>query len=250
MIDLSGKTVLITGASSGLGRQCAITLSRLGAILGITGRDSTRLSETLGSLSGYGHFAIAFDLGGQGNPAELISNFVHKIGPLTGFIHAAGIQLTRPLSMMNAERFGSVMQVNVTSAFELSRIITKKGYISEGGASFVFIASIMGIVSRPGLIAYSASKGALIAGACAMAVELVRKKITVNCISPGMIRTPLIEEHLSELDEKQIQERIKLYPLGLGTPKDIATMCAYLISQRARWITGTNIVIDGGYSAL
>ena len=249
MIDLAGKVIVVTGATSGIGRQCAITCSQLGASVAVMGRNRDRLDETMRSLAGGEHLALAHDLKEVQALGALVSRISADLGPISGFVHAAGVQVTKSLATMLAEDYSEVMSVNVVSAFELARIISRKEHLDPKGAGFVFIASVMGSVARPGLVAYCASKGALTSGARSMALELCRKRVTVNTISPGMIRTTLLDEHLAMLSESQLADRLKLYPLGPGTPQDVASMCAFLLSDHARWITGTNVVIDGGYSA-
>lgn len=249
MIDLTGKVILVTGASSGIGRQCAITLSGLGAVIALTGRDARRLKETEELLAGNKHMSLICDLSADCDLENLILKFVQALGRFDGFVHAAGLQVTQPLSRMKLVDYEVLMRVNVFSAFSLAKSISLKNHLSAGGASFVFISSIMGLVSRPALTAYSASKGALLSGAKALALELARKKTRVNCVLPGMVITPLMDKHISDLNQNQISERIEKYPLGVGTPDDVANACAFLVSDAARWITGTNIVVDGGYCA-
>ena len=249
MIDLTGKVILVTGASSGIGRQCAITLSRLGAAVALTGRDEQKLKETSMMLAGKHQMSLPFDLSSDSNHDELVSKFTQLLGPIDGFVHAAGLQLTQPLRNIKLVDYELLMRVNVFSAFALAKSMTRNSHISVNGASIVFVSSIMGLVSRPALTAYSASKGALLSGAKALALELSKKKTRVNCVLPGMVMTPLMEKHISNLDENQITKRIENYPLGVGTPDDVANVCAFLVSDAARWITGTNIVVDGGYCA-
>jgi NAD(P)-dependent dehydrogenase (short-subunit alcohol dehydrogenase family) len=249
MIDLRNRAILITGASSGIGRQCAITCSELGASVALVGRNAARLAETQSLLAKGTHCVVEQDLTAYEALGPAVSKVVEQLGPISGFVHSAGIQLTQPLAVMTAAKYAELFAINVVSGFELARIICRKEHLAAGRASLVFIASIMGLVARPGLTAYCASKGALIAGIRSMALELARKEVTVNCISPGMILTPLMQEHLDTLSEAQRTERKQLYPLGPGQPGDVAGACAFLLSQQARWITGTNLVIDGGYSA-
>jgi NAD(P)-dependent dehydrogenase (short-subunit alcohol dehydrogenase family) len=249
MINLMGRTLLVTGASSGIGRQCAILCSELGAVVALMGRDEQRLEETRGQLVGGGHCVVRQDLTELEGLGPAVKRVVDEIGPLSGLVHSAGIQLTRPLAAMSSAAYQEILAVNVVSGFELARMLCRRENRAVGRVSLVFIASIMGTVARPGLTAYCASKGAMIAGVRALALELARKKVTANCVSPGMVRTPLMEMHLGKLTEEQAAAREARYPLGVGEPADVAGACAFLLSEQARWITGTNLVIDGGASA-
>ena len=139
--------------------------------------------------------------------------------------------------------------MNVIAGIELARTIIKKKYISSVGASLVYIASVMGINGQPGKTAYSASKGALIAAVRSMALELAPNNIRVNAVSPGVVDTPMSQKLFSEIPQAAQQAVISMHPLGIGRPDDIAQACLFLLSDASRWITGTNLIIDGGYSA-
>ena len=142
-----------------------------------------------------------------------------------------------------------MFSVNVIAGFELAKIISKKKYLYKNGASFVFISSVMGILGQLGKIGYCSSKGSLISGVKAMALELASKKIRVNCILPGVVETEMSNEMFQKLSEESKKNIVDMHPLGLGKPEDIAYACVYLLSDSARWVTGTNLIIDGGYSA-
>jgi len=131
----------------------------------------------------------------------------------------------------------------------LVKYISNKKNICEDGASIIFIASIMSILGQPAKVAYCSSKGALISGVRAMALELANKKIRVNAISPGVVRTPLIDDMFKSIPEESQKSILDMHPLGIGMPEDVANACGFLLSENARWITGTNLVVDGGYSA-
>jgi NAD(P)-dependent dehydrogenase (short-subunit alcohol dehydrogenase family) len=150
---------------------------------------------------------------------------------------------------MTTLKYNEIFSVNVFSGFELAKIISKKNYINDAGGSFVFISSIMGMVGQPGKIGYCASKGALLAGSRAMALELAAKKIRVNCVCPSIVETEMTEKLFQGLPEESKQEIIKMHPLGLGKPEDVASAALFLLSDTSRWITGSQLVVDGGYSA-
>ncbi|HOD17362.1 MAG TPA: SDR family oxidoreductase [Candidatus Cloacimonadota bacterium] len=248
-IDLNNKVIVISGASSGIGRQIVIQCAELGAKLILLGRNQEELSKTIKLLPTTGHIAKSIDLTNFDEIEPMISDCVQKIGKISGFCHSAGIEYTLPLRSMTIRHYQEQFAINTIAAFELSRVISKKAYMQNEGGSFVFIASIMGVVGRPGLTGYSASKGALIAGAKSMALELAPKKIRVNCISPGTIMTNLIENMLNNLEAEQRNKRLGDFPLGIGEPQDVANLAAFLLSDRSKWITGANIIIDGGYTA-
>ena len=172
-----------------------------------------------------------------------------RIGKISGFVHSAGIEMTLPLRSMQPSYYEDMFATNVISGFELARIISRKKYLGESGVSFIFISSVMGILGQAGKVGYCSSKGALISGAKAMALELAKKNIRVNCILPGVVETEMSNKMLENLPEESKKSILGMHPLGLGKPEDIANACAFLLSDASRWITGTNLIVDGGYSA-
>lgn len=248
--SLKNKNILITGASSGIGRQCAITFSQLGANVILIARNKERLKETYNKLDKGNHLIIFQDITEYNKLEEIVRCSVEKVGKISGFVHSAGIEITLPLRNMHPSYYEEIFSVNVIAGFELARIISKKKYINKEGASFVFISSVFGVVSQPAIIAYSSSKGALISGVKSIALELASKKVRVNCISPGQIEsTQMTENIFNKLSKEEKTKRIEMHPLGLGKPEDIANACTFLLSDAARWITGINLIVDGGYSA-
>ena len=150
---------------------------------------------------------------------------------------------------MTKTDFENLFAVNVIAGFELCKIISHKKYISPDGGSFVFIGSVMGVLGQPGKIGYCASKGALVAGVKAMALELSAKKIRANCLLPGIVETGMTTKLFDSVLPENRQAIVDKHPLGLGTPEDVAYLSSFLLSDLARWITGASIAIDGGYSA-
>jgi NAD(P)-dependent dehydrogenase (short-subunit alcohol dehydrogenase family) len=246
--DLTGKRILITGASSGIGRAVAIECSKLGAELILLGRNEERLIETLGNLSGKNHSYAIFDFANK-NDFEGLNEMISAHGKLSGLVHCAGVTSTLPLKSISDERLKNTFESNVFGAFDLTKWFTKKSIIKETGGSIVFIASVMGIVGEVGKSLYAMTKGALISGSKSMALELAPRKIRVNCISPGVVLTPMVENGVYANDEKLFQKVKDLHPLGLGNPEDIAHSVSFLLCDASQWITGTNLIIDGGYSA-
>ena len=247
--SLENKTILITGASSGIGQQCAIDCSRMGAKVIAIGRNEDRLRETLNKMKGEDHSMYSYDLSQLDGIKDLISQIVTVRGKLDGIICAAGIEKSAPIKLLTPFDYEDVMRVNAISAFELVRHATGIKNMNSP-ASVVLISSITSVIARTGTAAYSASKGALVSGARVMTTELAKRRIRVNCISPGTILTPLMQNYLSQLSEEDYKKRIAGFPLGLGNTTDISSACIYLISDASRWITGQNIIIDGGYTIL
>jgi NAD(P)-dependent dehydrogenase (short-subunit alcohol dehydrogenase family) len=246
--SLVNKNILITGASSGIGASCAITCSKCGANIILLGRNQTKLERTLEQMIPGKHFVLPYDLTDISGIEKTLEESLYKFGRIDGFVHSAGIDITLPLSSLRYKDYHSIFTINVISGFEIARVISKKQFSQTSGASYVFIASIMGLIGRPGTIAYSSSKGALLAGCRSMALELARKKIRVNCISPSVVRTELIENLFIELPEGAKDRIESMHPLGLGLPIDVADACIFLLSDEAKWITGSNLIVDGGYS--
>lgn len=250
--SLEGKHILITGASGGIGRQCAISCSKQGARVSLLGRNKDRLEETLKEMFGEEHLVLPFDLSGCEEYDKLVSAMVNDLGAIDGFVHAAGIESTIPLPLLRPKVYKEHFDVNVIASFELARILSKKKYLNLTGSSpsFVFIASVMGELGQVGKTAYCASKGALVNGVRALALELSGKNIRLNSISPGLIGdSPMGQELLDQVPEGARRDIVASHPLGLGTTQDVANAVIFLLSDSSRWITGTNMIVDGGYSA-
>jgi NAD(P)-dependent dehydrogenase (short-subunit alcohol dehydrogenase family) len=247
--SLKDKNIVITGASSGIGKQCAITCNKLGANIVLIAREKDKLINTMNLLSGENNLYYAQDITKYEEIDNIIADAVKKTGKIFGFIHSAGMEMTLPLNVLNYDYYNKIYSVNVISAFEISKRIANRKNLSESGGSFVLIASIMSDYGQAGKIGYCSSKGALVSGARAMALELVNKNIRVNCISPAMVQTEMSKKLLESLPVEAQNEILKMHPLGIGHPLDIANGCAFLLSDAAKWITGINLYIDGGYGA-
>ncbi len=247
-IDLHGKNILITGASSGIGRQCAIAASQCGARVILIARNTQRLEETVHQLSDGDHRWFAQDVTQYAQLEALIRQIVSQVGKIFGFVHAAGEEMTLPLRAMQPEYYEALLAVNAISGFELAKILSQKKYLDERGASFVFVASVMAKLGQMGKVAYCSSKGALLAGSKALALELAAKRIRVNCVLPGIIKTEMTAKMFAELPEESLQAIKAMHPLGFGEPEDVANACVFLLSDAAKWMTGAELVIDGGYS--
>lgn len=245
--SLESKTVIVTGASSGIGRQCAIDCSKMGAKVIAIGRDKERLNNVMSEMEG-DNLCFSYDLSDIDGIKDLISSIVNKMGKLDGFIHAAGIEVTNPAKLLRVEEYETLYRINCLSAFEIIKRLFGIKTFNRGG-SIVLISSISGIIARKGLSAYAASKGALISAARVMALEMAQREIRVNTISPGTILTPMMQKALDTMSEEQRKKRIEDFPLGLGKQTDISNACVYLLSDASRWVTGQNLIIDGGFTA-
>jgi NAD(P)-dependent dehydrogenase (short-subunit alcohol dehydrogenase family) len=247
-MSLSNLTFLVTGASSGIGKQCAIDISKSGANVILIARDEKRLNEVYGNLSPGNHLKFQVDLTEFNKLEPVIQESVQTIGKISGLVNCAGIESTIPFQVLKPETYKEYFSINVIAGFELARIISKKKYMEQNGASFVFISSIMSVLGEKGKIAYCSSKSALTSGIKAMALELAPKKIRVNCISPALVETEMTQKMIESLPEEFRTEIISKHPLGIGKPTDISNLVTFLLSDKSRWITGSNIIIDGGYS--
>ncbi len=248
LVDLSNKHIVITGASSGIGREVALLVNRLGAKVSLIGRKKDLLESLIQELQGGENQFYEFDVTKFNEIDNLVSRIVATNGLIDGFVHSAGIEMTRPLKMLKVEHYQEVFDINTISALEITKSITKNSNISTN-ASIIYISSIVGILGQPGKTAYSASKGALIAAAKCLALELAPKGIRVNTILPALVETEMSSKILASLSEEGKNNVLKMHPLGFGKPIDIANSTAFLLSSAAKWITGSEFLIDGGYSA-
>lgn len=237
---LEGKTVLVTGASSGIGRGIAVTCSKMGATVVLGGRNVKRLNETLSQLEGDGHQLATADL----SDTVQIEDMVGKLPKLDGIVHCAGIGQRVLCKQLQERDIDDVMDTNFKAPIMLQTEILKQKKINKS-ASVVFIASIASESPSVGNAIYSASKGAVISYANCLAVELAPRRIRVNCISPAMVWTDLILK--GGVTEEELKEDEQKYPLKrYGTPEDIANLAVYMLSDASSWMTGSNVRITGG----
>lgn len=237
---LEGKTILVTGASSGIGRGIAIACSKMGATVIINGRNEQRLAETMTEMQGEENISLAADLSDSNSLTEMIS----RLPKLDGIVHCAGIGQRVLCKQLQEADLDTMMDVNFKAPVMLQTEILKQKKINKG-ASIVFIASIASDSPSIGNAIYSASKGAIISYANCLALELAPRLIRVNCILPAMIWTDLILK--GGITEEELREDEKKYPLKrYGKPEDIANLSIYLLSNAAAWMTGSSIKITGG----
>ena len=171
-----------------------------------------------------------------------------SVGPLHGLVHSAGVHQALPLRFQSTEQLDTVMRINFLAAVQLAKGFRQRN-VCTSPSSIVFLSSVMGLVGQPGVSAYSASKGALIALSRSLALELVADGIRVNCVAPGQVRTEMAEQQQQSLTAEQFAAIEARHPLGLGRPSDVASAIAFLLADTGRWITGTTLVVDGGYTA-
>lgn len=248
-LGFDGKWIVVTGASSGLGRAIAVELSQRNAGVVLIGRDRDRLTETASLLGGARHRVEALDLTRHDAIVPLVQSLRADVGELYGLCHAAGVVVTRPLASSDPDVIRKQMDVNVLAGLELARAVARRDVMSPEGGSLLFISSVYGLVGNAGQVGYCASKGALAAAVRAMAVELARRRIRANCLSPGLVFTAMTQRSLGGPSSEQAQRLEAAHPLGHGLPEDVAYAAAFLLSPAARWITGVDLPIDGGYTA-
>ena len=240
MFSLKDKRILVTGASSGIGRQIAIDIANQGGIVTLLGRNLDRLKEVINELGGIGHQSFSVELTLQSELEE----FVKLQQPFDGVLLNAGIIDYVPVKFINTEKLDAIFNTNFKAAVILSQLLLKKKLVNKSGA-FVFISSISSKLGVPGTALYAASKAALSSYSKVLASELAGQKIRSNCICPGIIVTPMTKAAI-EASPEAISEGEKHYPLGYGEPKDVSGIAIYLLSDESKWMTGTDLILDGG----
>ena len=241
--SLEGKTILVTGASSGIGRATAIACSQMGAVVVVTGRNEPRLHETLDALEGSGHQMIVADIAND----DQIDYLVDQIPAINGLVNNAGITETCPTQFIKRDKLNRVMEVNTIAPILLTQRILKKKKLGKGG-SIVFTCSISGTcVCGGGNVLYSASKGAIHGFMKNAALDLAHKGIRVNDVCPGMIDTHILDA--GTISEEQLEIEAQRYPMKrFGKPEEVAYGIIYLLSDASSFVTGSSIVIDGGFT--
>lgn len=252
--SLEGRSILVTGASSGIGRACAVACAEAGARIALVGRNRDRLNETLGLLPEVSRGTPPADLRRPDRFRRLrplVTQAVAALGPLHGLLNAAGVSTTLPLNAATPQRLDDLFRPNVYAAYLLTREVCRKGcYAGEGQTCIVFFSSVMASVGESGKSLYAMTKGALLAGMRSLAVEYAPRGIRVNAVTPGAVLTPM-NARLPHMADPEARARLAArHPLGLGTPEDVARACIYLLSDAARWVTGSNLTVDGGYTAM
>ncbi len=238
--SLSGKTIFVTGASSGLGAATAVECAKAGATIFANGRDRARLESVVSALDGGGHRTFVADL----MEAEQNAAMIADLGKIDGIVHAAGVSRLALTKWMTDDFYDEIMAINNRVPLFLTRDILKANKLRKGGA-IVFLSSIASILSTPGLGVYSNAKAGLEVAARVMARELLKSKIRVNSVLPASIETPMLLEH-PELSAEALEIERQKYPWGFGKPEDVACACIYFLSDASKWVTGTRLIVDGG----
>ena len=247
-LDLSGRRYLITGAASGIGKATSILLSRLGAELLLVDLNAEGLQATQHSCPNRTSL-LTVDLTNTEEMKQKISEAVAVFGTLNGFAHIAGRPYITPLKGVSEKVCMEVYRLNAYAAIELAKLFTnRKIYAGENGA-VVLISSVYGVVGSAANVGYAMTKSAIIGITKALAMEFAAKKIRFNCIAPGFIRTPMMDTNINSFDQHYLETLNSLHPLGLGEADDIANAVAYLLSDMAKWVTGSVMNVDGGFTA-
>jgi len=250
-LELSNRRYLISGAASGIGRAAAVYLSKLGANLLLVDKNEEQLKKTKDLCLSEHSVLISLSLDVTDSDTmktEIIKDVEHN-GKLNGMVHCAGLPYIAPLKIVNKDNAMKVYQVNAYAGLELAKIFISKNVYAGKNGSIVFISSVYGIVGSAANVGYSMSKGAIQSATKALAMELASKEIRVNCIAPGFIKTEMGDQINHNFDANYEKHIESLHPLGWGNPNDIAAGIAYLFSDMSRWVTGTIISIDGGFTA-
>lgn len=247
LIDLTGKKIVVTGASSGIGRGVVEMLGDLGAQCILIARREEKLKETVASIAGDKHKYFVFDLEQVELIEELIKRIVNEIGPLDGMAYCAGISGTQPIKANKMAYMQHIMQVNFLAYYEMIRCMVKKGNFSNP-CRIVGISSVGAPYPAKGQSAYSAAKAAMDAATRALAVELYSKGVCLNTVRPGCIDTEMHQAFHKETGIDPMDSIRERQFLGIGHPEDVAGIVAYLLSPASKFMTGVNIAVDGGYT--
>lgn len=245
---MQGRTVLVTGASSGLGRETAELLARSGAKVMLSGRDPTRLEATRAALEGDGHQLFAAELSSADQAHDLVMAVTERAGTLDGVFHSAGITKVLPTKLMKDKQIDHVFGANLRAPFGIARAAAKRDVIRDGGA-LVFMSSVAAVCGRPALSAYCAAKAGLDGMVRAVAVEMAPRRIRVNSITAGAVETAMHDSFVGSINDAARRDYEDFHLLGFGKPEDVANMALFLLSDGGRWITGASLAVDGGAAA-
>jgi NAD(P)-dependent dehydrogenase (short-subunit alcohol dehydrogenase family) len=248
-IALNGKRFLISGAASGLGRATSILLSKLGAELVLLDINEEGLNSTKELC---GDVLVHCIIANLQNPVEIkpvIIGAVEKWGKLNGFVHLAGRAYVSPLKSINHNTSTEIFNLNTYAAIEMAKVFTNKNVYAGVAGSIIFISSVYGFVGSAANVGYAMSKAALHGVTKSLSIELASKNIRVNCVAPGFIKTKMLDNVSGSFNEDYFNTLNNLHPLGLGEADDVANAIAFLLSDMSKWITGTILSVDGGFTA-
>ena len=241
MFQLKNKLLIVTGASSGIGRQIAITLSEMGASIIAIGRNEEKLQETLKLLNNSTHSVISLDLTDE----HKVKAVVESLPQVDGVVFCAGVTEYLPIKFINLQKISYIFNTNLISVINLTQLLLRAKKIKQKG-SLVYISSISSKLGVSGTALYATSKAGLNAFVKVVASETAKQGIRANIICPGVVLTPMTEESIQILTKEEVDAESKKYPLGYGEPKDIAGLAGYLLCDISKWMTGSEIIIDGG----
>lgn len=242
--SLEGKKILVTGASSGIGAQAAISLSRFGAKIILTARNGEKLNEVKQKLDGDGHIIIKADL----KKANEVITLVERIDSLDGVVQSSGIVKPFPVKFINETQLEEIFSINFNAPVLLMTKLFRAKKINKG-SSIVFMSSISSHFAHKGGALYSSSKAAINTYSKTIALEYATQKIRSNVISAAMVKTPIFDNAEKVASKELMDKHGEKYPLGFGEPEDVANAIVFLLSNASRWVTGTEIVLDGGLTA-
>jgi NAD(P)-dependent dehydrogenase (short-subunit alcohol dehydrogenase family) len=243
---LQGMTFLVTGASSGIGKAAAILLSECGARIVVNGRGEARLRQTLSELTGTGHIISVASLENADQTTDWLREVLELSGPLAGVFHCAGIELIRPARMVKQAQLNDVLGSSLFAAFGIARAMSAKNALVDGG-SIVFMSSVAGSKGQVGMTAYSAAKAGIDGLVRSLACELASRNIRVNSIASGAVHTAMHDRLANGSGDEAMLAYAQSHLLGFGQADDVAQAALYLLSPASRWVTGTTMVVDGGY---
>lgn len=248
-IALNDKRFLISGAASGLGRATSVLLSKLGAELVLLDINDDGLNLTKEMCGDAVVHCITANLQYSNEIKPVVISAVEKWGKLNGFVHLAGKPYVSPLKSINHNTTTEIFNLNTYAAIELAKVfINKNVYFGEAG-SIVFISSVYGFVGSAANVGYAMSKAALHGVTKSLAIELASKNIRVNCVAPGFVKTKMLDNVSGSFNQDYFNTLNNLHPLGLGEADDVANAIAFLLSDMSKWITGTVLSVDGGFTA-
>jgi NAD(P)-dependent dehydrogenase (short-subunit alcohol dehydrogenase family) len=238
---LHNKRILVTGASSGIGRQTAVMIREMGGEVVLTGRDEIRLKETATAAGAPFTDIIAADL----TSAEERAMLAEKIPHIDGLVHCAGHVHPFPVKFIDQAKMDQTLSINFEAPVLMTAVLLKAKKINNG-ASLIYLSSISSNRPQKGAALYGGSKAALESFVKVLAQELSTQQIRVNSLSPAMVKTPMYEKAEAMVSKEEMDKHVAKYLLGVGYPEDVANSAVFLLSPASRWITGINLTLDGG----
>jgi NAD(P)-dependent dehydrogenase (short-subunit alcohol dehydrogenase family) len=246
--SLDGHSYLVTGAASGIGKTTSIVLSKLGAKLILCDIDEIGLENTKREC-GNGHIILPIDLADSASIKPKVIDVIPEFGKLNGFVHLAGRPYIAPLKSVSEAKCKEIFAINTYAALELAKVFTNRNVYIGAKGSIVLVSSVYGHVGSAANVAYAMSKSAIHGITKSLSIELAEKEIRVNCVAPGFVKTNMLNKASNMFDAKYAETLNRLHPLGMGDPEDVAFSIAYLLSDAAKWVSGTILNIDGGFTA-